>query len=181
MMRIYLLLLLLVFLPEYEAHLPRFSQRRFKGPLPSGRYRISPKTGLRIALPSEFTVIEEKYTVSLFVAPEQLQWQAQELGVLIHFNLATYIEVDGCSGQMVPNASLFNPYLINTDNWVQTMLDFGAKYAVLVAKVKALLLFANFFCIMFLLFMIACLWLSYGSNQCHFSNQSFGTDYSLQL
>ncbi|CAF1487349.1 unnamed protein product, partial [Adineta steineri] len=61
-------------------------------------------------------------------------WQAQELGVLIHFNIATYIDVDGCSGQMVPNITLFNPYLLNTDNWVQTMTDYGAQYAVLVAK-----------------------------------------------
>lgn len=44
--------------------------------------------------------------------------------------------MDGCSGQMVPNTSLFQPYLFNTDNWVQTMVDFGAVYAVLVAKVR---------------------------------------------
>jgi alpha-L-fucosidase len=50
--------------------------------------------------------------------------------------MATYLSNDGCSGQIVPNISLFNPYLLNTDNWVQTMIDFGAKYAVLVAKVK---------------------------------------------
>ena len=72
----------------------------------------------------------------LFLAPEQLQWQAQELGVLIHFNIATYIANDGCEGQIVPNISLFKPYLLNTDNWVQTMVDFGAQYAVLVAKVR---------------------------------------------
>jgi alpha-L-fucosidase len=78
----------------------------------------------------------ELKNVLLFLAPEQLQWQAQELGVLIHFNIATYIEVDGCSGQMVPNISLFNPYMLNTDNWVQTMIDFGAQYAVLVGKVR---------------------------------------------
>ena len=50
--------------------------------------------------------------------------------------MATYIDVDGCSGQMVPNISLFNPYKLNTYNWAQTMLDFGAKYAVLVGKVN---------------------------------------------
>ncbi len=74
--------------------------------------------------------------IQLFLAPEQLQWQAQEMGVLVCFNLATYLETDGCSGQMVPDASLFKPYLLNTDNWVQSMIDFGAVYAVLVAKVK---------------------------------------------
>ncbi len=74
--------------------------------------------------------------IQLFLAPEQIQWQAQDVGALIHFNLATFIDVDGCSGQMVPDPSLFKPSLLNTDNWVQTIVDFSAVYAVLVAKVK---------------------------------------------
>ena len=60
MMKIYLLLLLLVILPEYETHLSRFSRRRYNRPLPSGKYRISPKTGVRIALPSEL-IVEVKH------------------------------------------------------------------------------------------------------------------------
>ena len=70
------------------------------------------------------------------LAAEQLAWQAQELGVLIHFNMATYLDVDGCTEQTVPDVSRFNPYRLNTDNWAQTMADFGARYAVLVAKVR---------------------------------------------
>lgn len=71
------------------------------------------------------------------IAPEQLEWQAQEIGVLIHFNMATYLENhDGCTNDVVPSISLFNPYRLNTNNWVQTMVDLGAKYAVLVAKVN---------------------------------------------
>ncbi|CAF1121364.1 unnamed protein product [Rotaria sp. Silwood1] len=112
------LLLLLLLVSKCDGHLFRYQRRQPYAPPPSDRYRVSPKTGVRIALPT----------------PEQLQWQAQEIGVLIHFNIATYINNDGCSGQSVPNISLFNPYLLNTDNWVQTMVDFGAKYAVLVAK-----------------------------------------------
>jgi alpha-L-fucosidase len=77
----------------------------------------------------------------LIVAPEQLQWQAQELGVLVCFNLATFLDSDGCEGQMVPDVSLFKPSLLNTDNWAQTMVDFGAQYAVLVAKVRIVRLF----------------------------------------
>ncbi len=69
------------------------------------------------------------------LAPEQLDWQAQELGVLIHFNMATYVENhDACPRGLVVPTSRFNPYLLDTDNWAQTMVDFGAKYAVLVAK-----------------------------------------------
>jgi len=71
------------------------------------------------------------------LAPEQLDWQAQELGVLIHFNMATYIENhNACPPGMVVPISRFNPYMLDTDNWAQTIVDFGAKYAVLVAKVK---------------------------------------------
>jgi alpha-L-fucosidase len=74
--------------------------------------------------------------IELSLAPEQLAWQAQEMGVLVCFNLATYLETDGCTGQEVPTPALFKPNLLNTDNWVQSMIDFGAQYAVLVAKVK---------------------------------------------
>ncbi|CAF4125027.1 unnamed protein product, partial [Adineta steineri] len=49
--------------------------------------------------------------------------------------MATYIENhDACPQGLVPPTSRFNPYLLSTDNWVQTIIDFGAKYAVLVAK-----------------------------------------------
>ncbi len=71
----------------------------------------------------------------LSLAPEQLQWQAQELGVLIHFNLETFGS-EGFDSLNIPSPSIFNPYLLNTDNWVQTMVDFGAQGAVLVAKVR---------------------------------------------
>jgi len=71
----------------------------------------------------------------LSLAPEQLQWQAQELGVLIHFNLETF-DSNGDESLNIPRPTDFNPYLLNTDNWVQTMVDFGAQEAVLVAKVR---------------------------------------------
>ena len=70
--------------------------------------------------------------------PEILAWQAREISVLIHFNLATYLDVshDGCNGQigLVPDSSLFRPFSISTDQWVQSMQALGAKGAVLVVK-----------------------------------------------
>ena len=101
------------------------------------RHRISPFTGERIALPSEFRykVTRSRKDWPDLSAPQQLDWQAQELGVLIHFNMATYLDNhDGCSGQIVPPISHFNPYKLSTDNWIQTAVDFGARYAVLVTK-----------------------------------------------
>jgi hypothetical protein len=49
MMKIVLVLLLL-FVAEYDGHLFRYHRR---APPSSGKYRVSPKTGVRIALPSE--------------------------------------------------------------------------------------------------------------------------------
>eukprot|EP00696_Hemimastix_kukwesjijk_P013511 gnl/Hemi2/2691_TR946_c0_g1_i1.p1 gnl/Hemi2/2691_TR946_c0_g1~~gnl/Hemi2/2691_TR946_c0_g1_i1.p1 ORF type:complete len:464 (-),score=186.79 gnl/Hemi2/2691_TR946_c0_g1_i1:114-1481(-) len=67
---------------------------------------------------------------------DQLEWSRQEIGMLIHFNMATYIDADGCNSdaKLVPDISLFTPNLLNTDQWAQTMEMLGAKYAVLVAK-----------------------------------------------
>ena len=115
----------------------------------------------------------EKTQNLVYLAPEQLQWQAQELGVLIHFNIATYIDGDGCTGQIVPNISLFQPYLLNTDNWVQTMVDFGAQYAVLVGKVSVFS-FAFDQIYFFSLIIKACLRISYGTYRCEISSESLG-------
>ena len=111
------------------------------------------------------------------LAAEQLTWQAQELGVLIHFNMATYLDVDGCSGQKVPDVSLFNPYQLNTDNWAQTMVDFGAQYAVLVAKVSGVRRTSREkrrIC-------SAWLWISHGPHRGDLSSQSIRSNGSLQL
>ena len=52
--------------------------------------------------------------------------------------MASYlpVEYDGCNrnATLVPDITLFNPSILNTDNWVQTFVDVGAKYAILVAK-----------------------------------------------
>jgi hypothetical protein len=84
------------------------------------KYRISPIDGSKIALPTK----------------EQLAFQDKEIGVLIHFNLATYLSIDGCNNvpNLVPKVSLFDPTLLNTDQWMDTISSLGAKYATLVAK-----------------------------------------------
>lgn len=83
-------------------------------------YRISPIDGSKIALPTQ----------------KQLSFQDREIGLLIHFNIATYIEADGCNWDpsRVPTKEFFNPELISTDQWMQTASELGAKYATLVVK-----------------------------------------------
>lgn len=70
--------------------------------------------------------------------PAQLAWLEADIGFLIHYNMASYlpVEYDGCNRDpsLVPDINLFNPSKLNTDNWAQTFVDTGAKYAVLVAK-----------------------------------------------
>ena len=72
---------------------------------PSYSTRRSPLTGQLIAVPNA----------------DLLRFQADEIAVLIHYNIATYLPVahDGCNGDvsLTPPASVFNPYLLNTDNW----------------------------------------------------------------
>lgn len=84
------------------------------------KYRISPIDGSKIALPSQ----------------EQLTFQDMEIGVIIHFEIATYISIDGCNNvpTLVPNQTLFDPTLLNTNQWMDTITSLGAKYATLVAK-----------------------------------------------
>jgi alpha-L-fucosidase len=86
----------------------------------SPKYRISPIDGSKISLPTQ----------------EQLDFQDKEIGVLIHFEIATYISIDGCNNvpTLVPNQTLFDPTLLNTDQWMDTAVSLGAKYATLVAK-----------------------------------------------
>ena len=64
---------------------------------------------------------------------EQLAWQADEVGVIIHFNMATMVGSQGCRSDP-PDISNFKPSKLNTDQWVEAMVNLGAKYAVYVAK-----------------------------------------------
>jgi alpha-L-fucosidase len=81
----------------------------------------------------------KEFTLDAQPTPAQLSWLEQsDIGFLIHYNMASYlpVEYDGCNREptLVPDVNLFNPSTLNTDNWVQTFVDVGAKYAILVAK-----------------------------------------------
>ncbi|KFY80252.1 hypothetical protein V499_00853 [Pseudogymnoascus sp. VKM F-103] len=75
------------------------------------KYRLSPIDGSKIASPTA----------------EQLAFQDKEIGVLIHYNIATDIGSDGCNydPKLVPNQALFNPALINTDQWMESITALG--------------------------------------------------------
>lgn len=65
----------------------------------------------------------------------QLEWADAEIGVLIHFDMPVFKpDYNFRQWGTHPDASIFNPTELNTDQWLETARKLGAKYAVLVAK-----------------------------------------------
>ena len=65
----------------------------------------------------------------------QLAWANAEVGVLIHFDMPVYQpDYNFRKWGTHPDASIFNPTELNTDQWLETAHKLGAQYAVLVAK-----------------------------------------------
>jgi len=67
---------------------------------------------------------------------QQQQWANAEIGVLIHFDMPVFKPKYNWRRDMGkhPDASVFNPTELNTDQWIEAAKAAGAKYAVLVAK-----------------------------------------------
>jgi len=65
-------------------------------------------------------------------SPQQYVWHEQERIMFIHFGMATWQgrEYDNFSTDL----SRVNPYKLNTDEWCEVALSFGAKQIVFVAK-----------------------------------------------
>ena len=68
--------------------------------------------------------------------PQQVRWADDEIGVIIHFDLNIYAPetFDYSRRETLPPLSLFNPRKLNTDQWLASARNAGARYAVLVAK-----------------------------------------------
>jgi alpha-L-fucosidase len=65
-------------------------------------------------------------------APQQLDWQDLEFGVIIHFSTNTFLDREWGDGTADP--AVFNPSQFDPDQWMKAIRDSGAKYVVLVAK-----------------------------------------------
>lgn len=68
--------------------------------------------------------------------PKQLEWADLEIGVIIHYDIQVFepsYKFRKCWGYH-PDPTVFNPTELNTDNWIETAKNAGAKYAILVAK-----------------------------------------------
>jgi alpha-L-fucosidase len=66
----------------------------------------------------------------------QRRWFDCEVGVLIHYDIPVFEPQYSFREQWgyVPDAGIFNPAALDTDQWLETAVAAGAKYAVLVAK-----------------------------------------------
>jgi alpha-L-fucosidase len=64
--------------------------------------------------------------------PAQAAWQDLEMGMLIHFGLNTYHDVEWSDGTLLPES--FNPTELDCNQWVQAAKSAGAQYIVFVAK-----------------------------------------------
>jgi alpha-L-fucosidase len=68
--------------------------------------------------------------------PAQQRWFDCEVGVLIHYDIPVFEPAYSFRDQWghVPDARIFRPTQLDTDQWLQTAVAAGAKYAILVAK-----------------------------------------------
>ncbi|QTE24460.1 alpha-L-fucosidase [Polaribacter cellanae] len=77
---------------------------------------------------------ENKYPVP---NKRQLAWQEAELGVVFHYDLHVFDGVKYKQGgnriDPIPDYQIFNPKELDTDQWVKSAKDAGAKFAILTA------------------------------------------------
>lgn len=68
--------------------------------------------------------------------PAQLAWQRFEVGLLYHFDLTTWREdgSDHSGSGPPPDAGLFKPDQLDTDQWLAAAVAAGARYAILTAS-----------------------------------------------
>jgi len=67
---------------------------------------------------------------------EQLEWADLEIGVIIHLDIQVFEQNYQFreNWTYTPDAKVFNPISLDTDQWLQAIVDASAKYAILVVK-----------------------------------------------
>ena len=68
------------------------------------------------------------------IKKEQLEFLDWEWGVLFHFGIRTFNEGHTDWDMQPMELSSFHPTDLDCDEWIKTIHDAGAKYAVLVCK-----------------------------------------------
>ena len=75
-------------------------------------------------------------TDNILPTKSQLEWADCEIGVIIHLDINIFEPetFDYSRKETLPALCKFNPSKLNTDQWIKSAKDAGAKYAVLTAK-----------------------------------------------
>jgi len=102
------------------------------------KIKMLKQTILLIAISLLLLKSKAQTSISKSVLPTkaQIEWAEAEIGVLIHFDMPVF-KPDYYWRRDIgkhPDASVFNPTELNTDQWLEAAKSIGAKYAVLVAK-----------------------------------------------
>ena len=74
--------------------------------------------------------------INVLPTKEQVLWADAEVGVIIHYDLTSFhpgYDFRAHWDEPIPPSD-FNPEALDTDRWIKTAKDMGARYAVLVAK-----------------------------------------------
>ena len=74
--------------------------------------------------------------IKAYPSKQHLEWADCELGVIIHLELQVYEPTYSfrSNWDYLPSPEIFNPVKLDTDQWLETAVAAGAKYAVLVTK-----------------------------------------------
>jgi alpha-L-fucosidase len=80
--------------------------------------------------------ISHDKTPPVMPTPQQVEWSNAEIGVIIHLDINIYAPETFRYNDKntLPSLSVFNPSRLNTDQWLESAVSAGAKYAVLTAK-----------------------------------------------
>lgn len=68
------------------------------------------------------------------IKKEQLEFLDWEFGVFFHFGIRTFYEGHKDWDMLEMNPDRFNPEMLNCEQWISTVKQAGAKYAILVCK-----------------------------------------------
>ena len=106
--------------------------------------RLSAVRSVRMSARVLFSAVAAVLSVGVFPASaasvvkptaRQLEWADCEIGVIIHQDVQVYDQsYVSHTASNLPPASVFNPTALDTDQWIETAVQAGATYAVLVAK-----------------------------------------------
>lgn len=66
--------------------------------------------------------------------PEQLAWEEYEIGLFFHWDIEVFQNSWKRGDRPLPDASVWTPDRLDTDQWLETAVAAGAKYALLTAK-----------------------------------------------